>query len=126
MVFQTQRYEERLIFIGLDSLEHRRRRGDLIQYFKIVSGRYIINWISEITHVSLSDVPVSNLRGDKPRICRQLVRNCDPRDNFFSNRVVPDWNRLPNEVVNAATVNDFKNGLDRFFGKGVASITIPD
>ena len=31
---------------------------------------------------------------------------------FFSNRVVMPWNKLPEEVVMAASTNNFKNLLD--------------
>ena len=36
----------------------------------------------------------------------------DIRRNFFSNRVVDDWNNLPNSVKNASDVNNFKNLYD--------------
>ena len=32
---------------------------------------------------------------------------------FFSQRVVNGWNSLPAEVVNAESVNSFKNAYDR-------------
>ena len=35
-----------------------------------------------------------------------------PRPEFFSYRVVQHWNALPQDVVNADTVNAFKNWLD--------------
>ena len=35
------------------------------------------------------------------------------RSSFFSQRVVNDWNMLPNEVVSADSVNSFKNRLDK-------------
>ena len=34
------------------------------------------------------------------------------RVHFFSQRVVNDWNKLPANVVNADSVNSFKNRLD--------------
>jgi len=36
------------------------------------------------------------------------------RKNFFTQRVVNDWNRLPSYVVEAPSVNVFKNRLDDF------------
>ena len=40
------------------------------------------------------------------------------RRNFFSQRVIPHWNRLPAHVVEleADTVNTFKNRLDKEWG----------
>ena len=32
--------------------------------------------------------------------------------NSFSNRVINEWNKLPNHVVEAKSVNNFKNLLD--------------
>ena len=34
--------------------------------------------------------------------------------NFFSNRVIDYWNKLPEHVVEANSVNMFKNRLDKF------------
>jgi len=59
----------------------------------------------------LADV-TSGLRGHslklfKPR-CRTTVRQ-----NFFSLRIVSEWNKLPQDVVEAPSINTFKNRLDR-------------
>ena len=35
---------------------------------------------------------------------------------LFSQRVIPHWNRLPAHVVEADTVNTFKNRLDKEWG----------
>jgi len=34
---------------------------------------------------------------------------------YFTTRVVPVWNSLPNEVVMADNINIFKNRLDKFW-----------
>jgi len=59
----------------------------------------------------LADV-TSGLRGHslklfKPR-CRTTVRQ-----NFFSLWIVNEWNKLPQDVVEAPSTNTFKNRLDR-------------
>jgi len=37
----------------------------------------------------------------------------DIRKHFFSQRIINQWNSLPANVVNAKTVNSFKNAYDR-------------
>jgi len=34
---------------------------------------------------------------------------------FFSQRVVKEWNLLPQDVVDATSVNQFKKRLDKFW-----------
>ena len=33
--------------------------------------------------------------------------------NFFTNRVINHWNKLPHDIVNADTINTFKNKIDK-------------
>ena len=40
--------------------------------------------------------------------------NGELRKNFFNQRVVNSWNGLPQCVVDADTINAFKNRLDKF------------
>lgn len=42
---------------------------------------------------------------------------CPERENFFKYRVIPLWNFLPQEVIQAKTTNLFKNRLDNFYIK---------
>ena len=37
------------------------------------------------------------------------------RQNFFSQRVVNAWNGLPQNVIDAPSINSFKNRLDKFW-----------
>jgi hypothetical protein len=39
----------------------------------------------------------------------------DVRSSFFSQRIVADWNSLPEDVV-SKNLNAFKSRLDRFWG----------
>ena len=39
------------------------------------------------------------------------------RKYSFSQRVINEWNKLPNECVNASSVNMFKNRIDRYLIK---------
>ena len=38
----------------------------------------------------------------------------DMRKYSFSQRVINEWNKLPNDCVNASSVNMFKNRIDRY------------
>ncbi len=58
--------------------------------------------------------PAVNVRGFAHRLERQAVKGCDQREYFFSNRMVPIWNSLPEHIVNAKTTNEFKNFVDKF------------
>ena len=41
--------------------------------------------------------------------------NSYARSKFFSNRVINDWNSLPQFTVDSPSVNEFKLLLDRHF-----------
>ncbi len=116
---KTLHYKQRLSAIGISSLRDRRLRGDLIQFFKIYKGLNIVNWVNPIsTRPALrSNGPAVNVRGAYHRIERQLIKNCEPRENFLSNRVVPFWNELPDTVINSNSTIIFKNKLDAFLIK---------
>ena len=109
-------YEERLSLLELTTLSQRRLRGDLIQYFKIEKGLNKVIWCKDnLPANSLSsDGPANNICGQNNRLKRQATKNCDQRENFFSNRIIPSWNDLPSHVVNSNSVNIFKNQLDKF------------
>ena len=40
----------------------------------------------------------------------------EDRGNFFCNRVVQDYNSLPEHVKQATDINSFKNNLDKYRG----------
>ena len=101
-------YEQRLNRLGLISLEKRRVRGDLIQAFKIIKG------IDKVHYSKFFTLNVDRrTRGHKFKLLKKRTR-LDIRKNFFSQRVVSAWNKLPDRVVEVNSVNAFKNELDRF------------
>ena len=99
-------YEERLRHLRLPSLAYRRSRGDMIYTYKIITGKMDIN--------KENFFKTSNLRtrGHKLKICKQSAKKLH-RVNTFSNRIVNEWNMLPSKVVQAESVNSFKNQLDK-------------
>ena len=83
------------------------RRGDLIQFFKIYKihkGLEAMSWSKGLLEVP----PRADKRG---QYRREIVKGCNQRHNFFTNRTINIWNELPNELVNVGSVNTFKKGL---------------
>jgi len=55
-----------------------------------------------------------NLRGHSMKLSKQRA-SLDVHKFFFSQRVVKERNLLPQDVVDATSVNQFKNRLDKFW-----------
>ena len=55
--------------------------------------------------------PALGTKGSQHRLVAQFTR-IDKRKQFFTNRIVNEWNSLDNKVVSSETMNGFKNNLD--------------
>ena len=102
---RTMSYEERLTKLDMQSLEQRRLRGDLIEAYKILTGKEHVD-----PSIFFKPSPSKNLRGNSMKLFKPRSRllSCQ---NFFSQRVIAYWNCLPNDVVEASSTNMFKNRL---------------
>jgi len=101
-------YGDRLRILGLYSHEQRRLGGDLIEVYKILNGKEGLDR-SEFFQFAPT---VSTLIGHSLKLFMPRAR-LHLRKYFFSHRVVSYWNRLPQHVVEAPSVNCFKARLDR-------------
>ena len=99
-------YEDRLRELKLPSMEYRRKRGDMIQCFKIMNGLVRL----EATEI-FTPIPSGNTRGHNQRVLRQKAHK-SVRAKSFSQRTISNWNSLPKKVIDAPSVNLFKNRLD--------------
>jgi len=100
-------YEDRLKELGITSLETRRKRGDLLQIYKIMKG---------FEKVEI-DINTRDTEGEGRRHNKQIIKekhvNTPMRDGFLLNRNATTWNMLPSEIAEADTVNQFKARLDK-------------
>ena len=103
-------YESRLLQCSLTTLETRRLRGDQIEVFKIVNG---YEDIDRNMFFKLKELKGSRTRGHKAALVKEQCR-LDMRKYSFSQRVINEWNKLPNDCVNTSSVNMFKNKIDRY------------
>jgi len=95
--------------IGLTTLQQRRERGDLIETYKILNNHYSIPDLSQTLYTMNNNI---GLRGHSLKLQRGPSTS-NPRMHILPNRVVRTWNRLPDSVISAPSVNSFKNRLDK-------------
>ena len=116
---QGTSYEDKLKEVGLTTLVDRRRRGDMLETFKIMNEIDDVDyhtWFTKVDEqhqktrqaVSISEdgtvLGTDNIVKPKSRL--------EIRKNFFSCRVVDDWNNLPSDVRKSANVLEFKRNYD--------------
>ena len=95
-------YESCLLQCGLTTLETMRLRRDQIEVFKIVNG---YDDVDRNTLFKLKEG--SRTRGQKAELVKEQCR-LDMRKYSFSHSLINEWNKLPNDCVNASSVNMFK------------------
>ena len=105
--FKRLDYGARLKELGLTTLEKRRLRGDLIETYKILTAR---ERVKKEDFFQLRQREY-DLRGHQFSLEVQRSR-INIRSQFFSQRTVKHWNALPDHVVSATSVINFKNRLD--------------
>ena len=83
-------------------------QANQIEVFKIVNGYEDVD-----RNVFFKLKEGSRTRGHKAALVKEQCR-LDMRKYSFSQRVINEWNKLPNDCVNASSVNMFKNRIDRY------------
>jgi len=100
-------YQDRLRQLHLPSLTYRRLRGDLIEVFKIFN--HYSTDPSELLHLYTQ----SRTRGHHLKLIKERNKTTI-RNNSFSQRIVNNWNSLPQHIISAPSINTFKNRLDKY------------
>ena len=101
--FANKSYAERLHLLHLQSLEHRRLLFDLFLCFNIVRG---FTALSFNDFFSLSQN--TSTRGHTFKLVVPIAKT-NSRKYFFSSRIVPIWNSLPQQFVSAPSTAKFKS-----------------
>jgi hypothetical protein len=100
-------YSERLKKLKLPTLVYRRMRGDVIEAYKILTGRYD-GCVTPRLELN-TDV---RTRGNTAKL-KVYHTKYDLRKFSFNNRIVAMWNDLPDFVIQSESLNIFKKNLDR-------------
>ena len=120
-------YEEKLKELGLESLEDRRTKLDLVQTYKILHGFDKVDSKVWFTTYGETQNRLTRASNFPLNLVRSRVSRLEVRQNFFSQRVIGLWNSLPVDVKNSKTVNTFKSNYDIFKGtsRGSADQSTP-
>ena len=97
----------------LPSLSYRRLRGDMIEVYKILNGKYDQDAYT-ILKPWKDMAPRSSIRGNSLKLYPQRART-QLRKYSFAMKVVKYWNSLPEKIVTSKTLNTFKNRLDKYW-----------
>ncbi|NQY00907.1 MAG: hypothetical protein HRT70_07220 [Flavobacteriaceae bacterium] len=104
-------YLDRLKCVEIDSLQTRRYMFDLIEVYKIVKH------LSPLRCEQFFDIETSQRTRGHPLKLRKKQCHLECRKNFFVNRVINIWNRLPENIVMTESVCQFKHHLLQFLQK---------
>ena len=107
-------YEERLKELDMTTLEDRRVSGDLIEVYKILTGKERVDPSVWFSMASDRNQGMATRNSSGFLNLQKPPANLQIRSNFFSVRVIDPWNCLPDSVKQAETVNTFKNRYDKF------------
>jgi Reverse transcriptase (RNA-dependent DNA polymerase)/Endonuclease-reverse transcriptase len=107
-------YEEKCVELGLDTLEERRKNQDLMQAYKMIRGKEQLSRINLFRHV---DGGRTRMDAD-PLNIKQSQARLEIRKNFFSQRIIKNWNAVPTEIKNATTVAGFRAAKMKRNGPG--------
>jgi ribonuclease P/MRP protein subunit RPP40 len=99
-------YEERLEELEMTTLEERRHRADMLHVFMILTEKDNVDKSTWFKMASEGTVRTMQAKGTlnlvKPRTRLEV------RSNFFSIRVVEEWNKVPEKIKLARSVGQFK------------------
>ena len=108
-------YEDRLKKLGLETLEYRRHRADLLEAYRIMNGTHQLDqscYCSQCpTKQMFSSTLSRSTRGHDRKL--QIQEATGIRKHFFSTRVAKSWNNLSQKAVSSPSITAFKHHLSK-------------
>ena len=98
--------------LGLTTLQARRERGDMIETYKIITGKVDVQPSIRFSPLEAREGAASTRATSGHFNLARTEAKQEIRKNHFSVRVVPKWNALPDLVKCQETLNHFKNAYD--------------
>ena len=108
-------YENRLQRFNLEPLDIRRKKLELITLFKIIHSCY------DIDVQVLPAMRERPSRNHRQRLEQLRFADWNPLSNWFINRIIPVWNKLPKQLDEVATVAQFRNFVNKLPGSFLRS-----
>ena len=103
---KAREYEDRLVELGLTTLEERRHQADMAMVYKVLTGKEQVdptewfNMAGETARATRATADPLNIRVKHGRL--------ELRQNFFTVRVTEQWNQVPTDIKKLRTVDAFK------------------
>ena len=107
LVFKLEEnYKERSRTPKIPTIRYRRKRGRIIEIFKILTGRYDYDATGKLFEISNRETRGINM---------QLIpkSNLELRRNFFRTSAIDDWNTLPETVISPFSMDSLKTRLNK-------------
>jgi hypothetical protein len=103
-------YEDKCKELKIETLRERRKINDMAQAYKLTSGRDRVDRVRLFNYVPAGR---TRMAADPLNIRPEFTRT-DVRKNFFSQRIVTEWNKIPNEIKTSSNVQIFKERYRKF------------
>ena len=97
-------YEERLRLLNLPTIVYRRHRGDMIELYKMTNDLYDNDVFPKLEFRNANITINRSIRDNSKQLFIKITKK-EVRKNFFTQRVSPMWNALPEKVVSAPSIN---------------------
>ena len=107
-------YEQKLKVLGMATLEENRVRGDMIEMFKMMTGKNKSDF-TQWFKLAVAREGAGNTRASKGflNVEEPPISSTHIRKYSFSHRCPSVWNALPDTVKLATSVNGFKAAYDQ-------------